>query len=69
MLFYALSVNFILFYDFDLEPKNLMLFKNLMPSVWSVGNKGYYIYHIVLNIHSNKMIYKSMPSNMDPKFF
>ena len=40
MLFYAFSVNFILFYDFDLEPKNLMLFKNLMPSVWSVGNKG-----------------------------
>ena len=32
MLFYALSVNFMLIYDFDLEPKNFMLFKNFMPS-------------------------------------
>ena len=26
MLFYAISVNFTLFYDFDLEPRNFMLF-------------------------------------------
>ena len=29
MLFYALSVNFMLFYDFDLEPKILCFFKIL----------------------------------------
>ena len=35
MLFCALSVNFMLFYDFDLEPRNVMFFSNFMLSGWS----------------------------------
>ena len=34
VLFYALSVNLMLFYDFDLQPRNFMLFKNFIPSGW-----------------------------------
>ena len=33
--FYALSVNFMLFFDFDLKSKNFMLFSYFMLSGWS----------------------------------
>ena len=34
VLFYALSVNLMLFHDFDLSPSNFMLYKNFMPRGW-----------------------------------
>ena len=35
ILFYAPSVNFTLFYNFDLEPRNFKLFLNFIPGGWS----------------------------------
>ena len=32
---YVLSVNFMLFYDFDLKSENFMFFSYFMPSGWS----------------------------------
>ena len=68
MKFYAFSVNFMLFYDFDLISKNLCFFYILFVSGWPVSISTKWLASIRHILYVKKLLNKTRNVNFDYRF-
>ena len=68
MKFYAFSVNFMLFYDFDLISKNLCFFHILFESGWLVSISTMWLASIRHILYVKNLLNKTRNVNFDYQF-
>ena len=68
MKFYAFSVNFMLFYDFDLISKNLCFFYILFESGWLVSISTMWLASIRHILYVKNLLNKTRNVNFDYQF-